>query len=959
MNTSPGKMSLKLRSPLARNRFAHRMIVLFLAAGVLPVAILGAVSLAYLQREAEDQAYAGLHQAASFTGLALSDRLNTLVQRLEEAAAPLRAGAVHYPADAPWWGPAVADAFLEVAVLDADAADPALTEAERDTLAEGKTVLRTRRGADGGSDVDLLRALDPGRPDGRVVMGRANPERIWIVEDVMPRSTGVCVLDGAVPLFCTLPHPDRLAAEVSERAAGHHVGRMAFEENGEPYLANHWSLFMAARFGVPPWQIVVAEPRAGALAAVRGTAMLDLPALAVIALIATLVVLLVVRTRLTPLERLREATARIARGDLGQRVDIASGDEFQELGERFNGMAERLQRQFNGLAVRAEIDRLILSSLDARHIVSTVLNRMHDLFDCHTVGMVTAEGPDPATARLSVRLPGAATQPPDETIPLAHDALALLLAHPDGLVAHAGDPGTGFLEAQRALGSRRFLVLPIIHEGHLAAALIVGHAEPAAGEVADDAPDDAPKDAEDMRELREFADRIEVALSNAAWEDKLYRQAHFDALTGLPNRVLMRDRVERAILRAERHGTHVALLFLDLDRFKAVNDSVSHARGDALLQRVADSLGQCVRETDTVARFGGDEFIIALPDLPPGEEGERAVMGVVERVLESTREPVVAHGYRMDVTASIGVAVYPRDADDFDTLLRNADLAMYAAKGSGKGSHRFYSSELNAAAVERLVLEQELQLAIQEAQFRVYYQPQVDAADGRIVGAEALVRWEHPEKGLISPGIFVPVAEETGLIAPIGEWVMRTAATQLKAWRDAGLPVQRIGVNVAPQQLADDGFADTVRRVLDESGLAPEHLDLEVTEGALMKNTDRTIALLTELREMGVRLSVDDFGTGYSSLGYLQRFPLNTLKVDQSFTRNMVEEQDSAAIAEAVIALAHVLGLTVIAEGVETREQWDRLRELGCEELQGYLFSRPVPTEDFARYVGESGRLAA
>ncbi len=937
-----------------RRRFAHRLIVLFLVAGVLPLAGVGALSVERLNREARDRAFANLRETAKATALTLSDRLDVAAARLAQAAATLDDGALP---KGPWWGRMLNDTFADAARFGPDGKEEALlngpvprlrlTADDRRTLTVDKTAVRPGPGTDGRAEVWMAHRLGPVVAEPEMLVGRVRPDWLWTVERMLPGGAGLCILEGDTPLFCSLPDPARLADEVRRRRRPNDPGRLVFEAGGERYLTSFWSLFMAARFGSEPWLVVVGQPESNLTAAGHKVARTYGMAVAAIVLVAVFIVLGRVRVRLMPLERLRDATRTIAEGNFGRRVAVTSGDELEELGGAFNRMAERLERQFKGLAVRAEIDRLILSSLDAGHIVETVLHRVGELVPCDAVAVVTVAEADPRTARLAVHVPELAARPRDELIRLSPEEEADLVGHPEGFVPEGPEAAAGYLETLRGYGARHFQIFPVVHKEQLAAAVVLGHKAPPA--TTD----------EDFREMREFTDRVAVALSNAAWEEKLYFQAHYDSLTGVPNRALLRDRLEGALARARRTSGQVAVLFLDLDRFKQVNDSFNHAGGDQLLKRTAETLLSSVRDGDTVVRFGGDEFVVLMPDLPAGEPGTHAVVDVAERILAATREPFDIGDHRVQVTASIGCALFPRDAGGFDALMRNADAAMYHAKAQGKGTYRFYAPELNAAAAERLTLEQELREALAAEQFRVFYQPQVATADGRIVGAEALVRWEHPHKGIVSPAIFVPVAEESGLIGPIGEWVMRTACAQVKAWDDAGLPPLRIGVNVAPVQLRAGDLPGKVRQILEDTGLAPGRLEVEVTESAIMSDTERNIGALKDLRALGVRLSVDDFGTGYSSLSYLQRFPLNTLKVDQSFTRDMMENPDSAAIAAAVVALGHSLELTVIAEGVETEAQRARLKEWGCEELQGYLFSRPVPADAFAEMLAASAGRAA
>jgi len=394
-------------------------------------------------------------------------------------------------------------------------------------------------------------------------------------------------------------------------------------------------------------------------------------------------------------------------------------------------------------------------------------------------------------------------------------------------------------------------------------------------------------------------------------------------------------------------------MFLDLDRFKIINDTLGHPMGDRLLKGVAQRLRSCLREGDTVARLGGDEFMVVLPAIAHAEDAAR----VGQRILDALSVPFNFEGHELHIGVSIGIALYPNDGKSAEALLKNADIAMYRAKEQGRNNYQFYTPALNDMAFERLTLENSLRRALERREFVVHYQPQVSLNTGQIVGMEALVRWRHPELGLVAPMKFIPVAEETGLIVPIGEWVLQMACAQNKAWQEAGFPPLRVTVNLSARFFRRKDLMETVARILKETGLDPDYLELELTEGTTMENAEATIRTLHELKEMGVHLSIDDFGTGYSSLSYLKRFPLATLKIDRLFVQDITTSSDGAVITLAIIAMAHSLGLKVIAEGVETEEQLAFLRAHRCDEMQGYLFSRPIPAEAFTQLLREGRRL--
>ncbi|MDP2878077.1 MAG: EAL domain-containing protein [Sulfuricella sp.] len=450
---------------------------------------------------------------------------------------------------------------------------------------------------------------------------------------------------------------------------------------------------------------------------------------------------------------------------------------------------------------------------------------------------------------------------------------------------------------------------------------------------------------ETIHYLGVFADLTEKKLADA----HVHRLAYYDPLTGLPNRLQLEERLKQALTAAQYNNWLVAVLYLDLDRFKTINDTLGHPFGDKLLQAVAGRLAGHVRDSDTLARFSGDEFTIVLSDI--GSQQNTAL--VAQKILDALAEPFNLEGQEVFITPSIGIALYPLDTDNKDDLIKNADTAMSHAKAQcGNGFH-FYSTDMNATASQRLTMETQLRRALERDEFVLHYQPQVSLHTGRITGMEALLRWQHPERGLVAPGEFISLLEETGLIVPVGEWVLRSACIQNSAWLAEGLPPLRVAVNLSARQFRQSGLAAVVNQALLDAGLAPEHLELEITESIMIQDLQTTITTLHQLHTLGIQISIDDFGTGYSSLSYLKRMPISKIKIDQSFVRDICTDPDDEAIANAVIGLGHSLKMQVIAEGVETREQLEHLRAQGCDEIQGYYFSRPLPAEAFAQLVRE------
>jgi diguanylate cyclase (GGDEF)-like protein len=441
-----------------------------------------------------------------------------------------------------------------------------------------------------------------------------------------------------------------------------------------------------------------------------------------------------------------------------------------------------------------------------------------------------------------------------------------------------------------------------------------------------------------MNQMAESVENSHVLLEGSA--DKLKHQATHDALTGLPNRSLLEDRLKQAISYADRFNRMVTVVFIDLDGFKLINDSLGHQTGDDLLKVIAERMLTCVRSVDTVVRLGGDEFVIVLP-----EQGE-AIIPTLQRIQQAIAQPVLLGSQTLQVSGSIGLAIYPADGADAATLLMNADAAMYRAKELGRNNYQFYAAELNSRIHEKLAMQEGLRDAVARSEFQLLYQPKVDLHSGKVIGIEALIRWHHPVRGMVPPAQFIPIAEETGLIVPIGEWVLRTACKQNKAWQDAGMPAISVSVNVSARQFKEKDLVRRVAHALEESGLDAQYLELELTEGLIMQDIESALKTMRALQAMGVQISIDDFGTGYSSLSALKTFPIVRLKIDKAFVDGIASNEDDKAIARAVISMGHQLNLKIIAEGVETEQQLAFLRANNCDEMQGYLFSQPVTAEN-------------
>ncbi|HEY3785640.1 MAG TPA: EAL domain-containing protein [Steroidobacteraceae bacterium] len=608
-----------------------------------------------------------------------------------------------------------------------------------------------------------------------------------------------------------------------------------------------------------------------------------------------------------------------------ESLALLGSDEPRELLEAFNQCAASLHDQFRALETLGEIDKLLLGSAELEQVLEGILSRVQTVTRCHCVGITLRDADAPGRGRVYLAAIGLSGLPVTR-VELDDDMLTTLTAESRGLtVARCEDTRHSFLRPLKDTGAEFFWVWPVNVAERVEAILAVGYRDPPA------------VDPLLASSGSQFAERLAVALSKSAHDERLYRQAHFDPLTSLPNRILFRDRLSQEISNATAGLSRGALLYIDLDHFKRVNDSVGHGAGDQLLSIVAQRLRSCVKEGDTVARLGGDEFTVILRNIADPD----AAKTIGERVIESLQLPVNIGGRDHFVCASIGITLFPDDGSSIDDVMRNADMAMYRAKDLGRGCVMFFDPRMNSRA--GVPTETGLQRALRRREFSLFYQPQFTIADGALAGVEALLRWQTAREGMRHPAEFVPAAEESGLIVDIGGWVLEAACSQLASWRDQNIAPPRLALNVSVQQLKHEEFPRLVRRALDKYGLPAAWLELELTESVFAD--EAAGAALESLAQLGVHLALDDFGTGYSSLSYLRQHPIGTVKIDRTFLEEVPQNPASATLVETIVVMAHALGKRVVAEGVEVAEQLDFLRERGCDIAQGFYLSRPLSAE--------------
>jgi diguanylate cyclase (GGDEF)-like protein len=698
-------------------------------------------------------------------------------------------------------------------------------------------------------------------------------------------------------------------------------------EEASPINAGAWELFLAAEFHTKPWVVEIHRitpiSDSHLKEYIGSTAYISVGILSL--LLVGLFTLIQLRKTMVPMENLVEGTRKIKQGVFSP-VKVSGNSEFSILASAFNEMSNHIKQQLDTLQSYSTIDQEIISTVDVERVIELILHRMHEV--------------NPNLIYLIANLEeSTSNEVQSNCTVIGHAALSsvrLVMSKKelnDISRAAKGQFKTSKLSSQliherimAELGTNHIWVLPIFWQDEVCAFLLAGSK--------------TKLDQQDRSwsEFYDLASRIGIVVSAYRREQKLITEAQYDSLTGLPNRILLQDRLTLATEHSNRTGKPTWVIFVDLDRFKDVNDSYGHNVGDGLLIEIGTRLKAVTRESDTVARFGGDEFVIVLS----GDDGEDIQLNVLNRVMDEITKPLNLHNRELINTCSIGISVYPNDGNNAETLIKNADIAMYRAKELGRNNYQFFKQSLNDGAAQRMQVITLMRKAIDRNEFSLHYQPKVDLKTGKVAGLEALLRWENEKLGKVSPAQFIPIAEEAGLIISIGEWVLRTACTQMAECQDNRYEELLMSVNVSAKQLTDLNFIEKLKNILIETGLKAEYLELELTETMLMSGDKAMINKLHAIKALGIQLSIDDFGTGYSNLSYLHTMPIDTLKIDKSFIDTISLNKTRAPIVDTIINLAKNLSLKVVAEGVETLEQTNYLKAQGCEQIQGYYFSKPL-----------------
>lgn len=777
--------------------------------------------------------------------------------------------------------------------------------------------------ADGNPSINFLIRSNNKHPNAPIYLVELNENIIWGDKNNFPSDINVCAYqlrkDIKTSLFCSSNNfRDVNATDLS------------------PVNSGNWELFLGGEFVGDPW--LFETTRLNPISELHLKEFVGSDAYIKVAILSLLLVgllsLIQIRKTMVPLEQLISGTKKIAAGDFDP-LKVSGTSEFAELAEAFNGMSSHIKNQFETLQSFSILDKEIISNIDIEHIINLVMERMQQLQPNNLFCIAHWEEKTANEAQCHCYIAGHAALT-NVRLSISNHELDIIKRYNQGHVTYCAlDSDRNHERLMAELGATSIWVLPIFWQGKMVAFLVVG------------SKNKLDPQHEYKVEFRELASRVGIVISAHEREQQLLFEAQYDHLTGLPNRILLHDRLKVAMEHADRTHNPIWIVFIDLDRFKVINDSLGHSAGDALLKEIGQRLQGEVRETDTVARFGGDEFVVVLAD----NVSEDMKLNILNRLMRAIASPMQINNQELINTCSIGISVYPDDANNTETLIMHADVAMYRAKELGRNNYQFFTQSLNSKAAERMQMITLLRQALQQNELTLHYQPKIDLITHQIVGVESLIRWHNPVLGHVSPAKFIPIAEDAGLIVSIGDWILQTACKQLAIWQKLGADNLLMSVNISARQFNQNNLIENIKAILMETGTKAEYLELELTESLLMNDSPQLLKTLYAIKSLGMQLSIDDFGTGYSSLSYLNTLPIDTLKIDKAFIDTISLQTKEVPIVNTIISLAKNLRLKVIAEGVETVDQVHYLKAHGCDQIQGYYFSKPLPADGITQLL--------
>jgi len=929
-------MSESIISKTLTKGVGRRILAMFMLAAIVPMVFTAGLAFSEFNRGLEAEASKALKSSAKEYGVEILTRLDLAAEKSAEVVALAEKNGIYPVFERDY----LLNDFAAIWVVGENG-PPTVSlgdvsfDSSMETQSTGRLpdsvarLLLTRE-----NQLVMLRSVNSGRDRGAVIAFQLVLQRILGPRENLPLDTEFCVFSEAgAKLYCTAEIESSLRASLLDNADENRGSIFGtWEHQGDTQFAALWQLFLKSKYNAAAFDIVAIQPERIAMQSSTDFKRVFLPAIVLVLVLVGFLSLNFIGGTLGPLQNLTIAARQVAGGNLQSRVRVRTGDEFEWLADAFNNMADRISHQIAALEAMSGIDRMILTGTKLEEVAEDVVAHLIDLAHCESAAVISRDIDAPHIGKMISRHDGVVYH---DRIELPRD-VGHQWCQPRQVVLGTVDSEDAPYAARFASFDQSYVVLvPVVLNKNLKGVLLLGFSKQY----------DMTRNS--LQRIVDLAGRFAVALSSVEREETLYRQAHFDLLTGLPNRQLLKDRLTQYLSTARLDEHCGAILFLDLDRFKEINDVFGHTVGDQLLVQASRRIMSVVRERDTVARLGGDEFVVVLPNV----RNDSIVRNSAERLLTKLGEAFTISGNDHYLSASIGVAMFPDDGATVETLLKNADAAMYRAKDAGRGRFEFYSKRLNAESRRKIGIERDLRTAFNEGNLDIHYQPQFDISSGNLSGAEALLRWVHPVKGSISPAEFIPLAEDSELIIDIGTWVLQKACEDLCRILDKGLHPGPVSINVSGRQLADHRFEKAVMEPIRQYGIHPGYIQLEVTETTVAQNREKAVAVLHALREHGVRIAIDDFGTGYSSLSYLEQMPFDVIKIDKSFIDRIGSSATSDNICRTIIKMAEQLGKRSIAEGVEKQSQIDFLRINGCDYVQGYYYSKALPNAEFLSFI--------
>ena len=931
------------------NRVSRRILLLFFSAAIIPLLVLVWLTLFQVRNQLAEEHSEEIRLSAKMIGMDIFQRLQYTRDEMQLIAAGVNAGYnLEFRAKRP------AETLFESSPIEAlFTIDPqgqiqplrGTTEADGESLISdihkqripGKAMLLLSSGSNSQTTraLYLFIPVNPDDPTGQLLGARLSLPLLFDSVQLQVRRELICILNQTgIALYCNKPYGmpwlADLAARTRQRNTDQFTSTLA---DGEQRLTAYWSLFLAPHYQVEKWSVAAAMPNRVVMASVDRFQKILIQVSALTLLLVLLLSIFVIRRNMVPLEQLLAGTRRLAKGAFNSRVEIHSNDEFEELGKAFNDMTVKLGNSFDQQAALIDLSYELQHAGILHRALQVAVGALPQFAQAKGMAVIHVERSREMVHTESLWQLDQSPREHSASYPASQVELPHAQWH--GSVAEARRM-LPMLGEVGLLDEADIQLLPAMGKDHVVAYVVLYEREAEAIGI------------ERLFVMTQFCDVLASALSNIRLRQSLEYQALHDPLTNLPNRTLIKRETEKALKNARENHQELAIMIMDVDRFKVINDSMGHMAGDELLVELANRLRQFTSRRDILCRFAGDEFVFLFAS--QGRSLHTTLPAIIERLDRVFLDPFQLGNRRVRTTASKGIAVYPHDGKDFLELLKNADAAMYQAKRRKPGSHAFFNQDLQLSLVEELETEQSLIDALTRKEFVLHYQPCVELDTGRIVGAEALIRWHHPDRGLVSPDQFIHIAELTGLIEPIGNWVIKQACRNYLEWREADIALDFISVNVSSVQLKNPEFVNIVSQILTHTGMPPDRLELEITETAFIEDYEESISKLQQVRGLGVKVAVDDFGTGYASLKYLKQLPADVIKIDRLFIKDLPESTNDIAIIDALIILAGQLGLGLLAEGIETEAQKNHLVMAGVKVAQGFLMSHPLPEPELRSF---------